>query len=742
MVETYISAEWLKPLEESLRKSKKQGVSQGTEISSFLRDPESFLRHYVEPRCRYHDHTGNEGQAPCLAFDAINLFLGNGVDPSKLGGRQMLVLGDSGTGKTSLMAMLKLAHSMEYRPVEYRCEFIRLDKDSLERIESIQKPMETVVLLDGLDEDPTAKENARQRLLDLLQATRGFLRVFITCQNRYFMQNIQDLQSGDQGRRIGDFDCPMMMLLDFDDDQVAAYLEKRFTRNWKDKIVKRAERDQARARADSLGKLKYRPQILSLIEDLMLSEDSIPDEYSAIEASTIQWLIREEEAHKEAGNTNVSIESLYEIVKRIALSMVKQKLEALPESIAQESISSLQSNLNLSTLAFLPNALIHGFRDPAGQPCYRFIHSAFREFLAVQGIFDSSDGDQIVVPDFATNRMIDFIVKGRSKDEDLQNKKLIMRDLKLSTFGFESADLHGAVIEGADLRNANFQDADLREVNFTKCCLEGARFDQAITTGAIPDTPTVGLPVSFGIEEDVFLDMLWVEPGNFTIGHRKSPIVVEIKEGYWLAQFPTTQRLYKTIMESNPSFFKSDELDLPVEQVTWYDAQRFCQELNSLIPEDLDDDYQFRLPGEIEWVYACRAGSNTTFSYGDGEEELGKYGWYSANSGSKTHKVGMRKPNPWGFYDMHGNVWEWCKDRNDDFFASILTDMTGSDSKQVRAVRGGCWSNNPWACRTANRNWYSPEANSSSIGFRVALFRQPKSKKKEDSKEEPKRMGL
>ncbi len=741
MVETYISAEWLKPIEESLRKSRKRGASQGSQIDAILRDPESFLRNYVEPRCRYKDHTDNNGKEPCLAFDAINLFLGNGVDPSKAGGRQMLVLGDSGTGKTSLLTMLKLAHATEHRPVPYRCEFISLGQDAIGKIKLIEKEMETVILLDGLDEDPLAKGNARQRLLELLEATRGFLRVFISCQNRYFLQNIKNPELDEEEGKIGEFDCPTMMLLDFDEDQVSAYLEKRFKRNWKDKIARRAKSELAYSRVESMGKLRFRPQMLSLIEDLMKSDEPANDEYSIIETAVIQWLIREEEAH-EKENLNVSIESLYNAVKQIALLMVKEGLESIPENIAIESFISIQNNIPLRAVEFLPSALLHRFRDQAGQTHYRFIHQTFRDFLAVQSIFDSSDEKEIVVPDFATNKMIDFIVKGRGMDEDLKDKKLIMRDLQLSTFGFEAADLKGAVIEGADLRNANFQDADLSEVNFKKCLLEGARFDQAITTGAIPDTPTVGLPVSFGIDEDVFLDMLWVEPGSFTIGHRKSPIVVEIKEGYWLGQFPVTQRVFQSIMEFNPSFFKSDsEKDLPVEQVSWYDAQRFCQELNSLIPDDLDDDYQFRLPGEIEWVYACRAGTNTMFSYGDGEEHLSKFGWYAANSNAQTHKVGSKKPNPWGFYDMHGNVWEWCKDRNDDFFTSILTDMVNSDASKVRAVRGGCWSNNPYACRTANRNWYSPDANSSSIGFRVALFRQPKSEIQKE-KIEKKQLGL
>jgi formylglycine-generating enzyme required for sulfatase activity len=220
--------------------------------------------------------------------------------------------------------------------------------------------------------------------------------------------------------------------------------------------------------------------------------------------------------------------------------------------------------------------------------------------------------------------------------------------------------------------------------------------------------------------------MLWVEPGSFNIGNRDTRIDIEIPEGIWLGKFPVTQQQFDVIMETNPSCFKLADGDLPVEQVSWRDAQQFCNELTLLMPEDLEVPLEFRLPKEAEWTHACRAGNETTYGYGDNERLFNEYGWYSGNSGNRTRRVGLKKPNPWGFHDMHGNVWEWCFDRDKRFSLRVLSDLKGKDREEIRAVRGGSWSSLVYACRTTNRNWYPPQETSSNVGFRVALV--PRSK--------------
>ena len=162
-----------------------------------------------------------------------------------------------------------------------------------------------------------------------------------------------------------------------------------------------------------------------------------------------------------------------------------------------------------------------------------------------------------------------------------------------------------------------------------------------------------------------------------------------------------TQSQYESVMRANPSAFKG--ANNPVEQVNWDDAVAFCAKLSSL-PAEVAAGRVYRLPTAAEWEYACRAGTTTAYSFGDGEKDLGKYAWFIDNSGT-THGVGEKLPNGWGLYDMHGNVWEWCSDAD------------GSS----RVIRGGSWFYEAARCRTALRFRLDPTYRISFMGFRLAL---------------------
>ena len=153
---------------------------------------------------------------------------------------------------------------------------------------------------------------------------------------------------------------------------------------------------------------------------------------------------------------------------------------------------------------------------------------------------------------------------------------------------------------------------------------------------------------------------------------------------------------------------------MPVENVSWDDVQEFIKKLNKGA-----DNY--RLPSDTEWEYACRARTNTKYSFGDEESELENYGWYNENSGSKTYPVGQKKPNPWGLYDMHGNVWEWVQDRWHDNYKDAPSNGSAWEdgNSSSRIIRGGSWHGNARHCRSADRHRYEPAIRSSSIGFRL-----------------------
>jgi len=137
------------------------------------------------------------------------------------------------------------------------------------------------------------------------------------------------------------------------------------------------------------------------------------------------------------------------------------------------------------------------------------------------------------------------------------------------------------------------------------------------------------------------------------------------------------------------------------------------------MPAEKTAGHVYRLPTESEWEYACRSGTTTAYGFGDDASGLGDYGWFDGNSDSSTHPVGEKKPNAWGLYDMHGNVWEWCQDWYGDYPSGSATDPTGATSGSLRVFRGGSWILNARYCRSAYRDWLGPGARGSSLGFRV-----------------------
>jgi len=225
------------------------------------------------------------------------------------------------------------------------------------------------------------------------------------------------------------------------------------------------------------------------------------------------------------------------------------------------------------------------------------------------------------------------------------------------------------------------------------------------------------------------MEMIYVAPGSFTMGspgslgslgseweggrdsdetqHR-----VTLTKGFWLGKYEVTQKQWESVMGRNPSDSKGE--DLPVENVSWDDCQEFIRKVNAHL------NCGARLPTEVEWEYACRAG--TTGSYA-GTGILDSMGWYRGNS---THSVGQKEPNAWGFYDMHGNVWEWCNDWYDGYPSGDVTDPRGPASGSYRVLRGGGMCYDARDCRSANRSGLYSGTCSGNFGFRLACSAGPR----------------
>ena len=200
---------------------------------------------------------------------------------------------------------------------------------------------------------------------------------------------------------------------------------------------------------------------------------------------------------------------------------------------------------------------------------------------------------------------------------------------------------------------------------------------------------------------------------------------VAISHPFLMGATEVTQAQYRAVMDANPSLFRA--ADLPVELVSWNNADAFCRELTKNDQEEgiLPEGYEYRLPTETEWEYCCRAGATTEYCFGDDEVVLGEYAWFSGNSGRTTHPVGTKKANAWGLNDMNGNVYEWCYDwYADKYQPGDQTDPVGPATGQYRVLRGGSWNSIAGYCRSADRVRSTPDYRSNYIGFRVVVAPQ------------------
>ena len=260
-----------------------------------------------------------------------------------------------------------------------------------------------------------------------------------------------------------------------------------------------------------------------------------------------------------------------------------------------------------------------------------------------------------------------------------------------------------------------------------------ARFESDIAnlpTSAFTNLPTsalTNLPASVMAKlpartNSIGMKLKLIPGGTFTMGDDSTAHQVTLTKAFELGVYEVTQEQYERVMGSKPS--RSGGSTNPVEQVSWEDAMKFCQKLSAL-KEERAAGRVYRLPTEAEWEYACRAGTTTDYSFGDlvrgsinqVKATFGKHAWYNPNSGGKTHPVGEKLANPWGLYDMYGNVWEWCSDRYGDYPSSAVTDPIGADEGSRRVIRGGGWGDIPW--ESARRRNNDPSDRFVSFGFRV-----------------------
>jgi formylglycine-generating enzyme required for sulfatase activity len=230
--------------------------------------------------------------------------------------------------------------------------------------------------------------------------------------------------------------------------------------------------------------------------------------------------------------------------------------------------------------------------------------------------------------------------------------------------------------------------------------------------------------------------MVLLPGGTFTMGDEyeiDSPPHEVTVNAFYIDKYLVTQEQYEKLMGENPSRWKAKTN--PVEQMRWSDAVRYCNARSKA--EGLEPCYDlntwkcnfaangYRLPTEAEWEYACRAGTTTAYFFGDDQLKLKAYAWYEDNSASKPRPVGQKPPNPWGLYDMHGNVWEWCNDfyKVDYYQESPKENPRGPQTGETKVLRGGAWKFSAESCRSGYRYNENPGYADVCFGYDIYGFR-------------------
>jgi len=250
--------------------------------------------------------------------------------------------------------------------------------------------------------------------------------------------------------------------------------------------------------------------------------------------------------------------------------------------------------------------------------------------------------------------------------------------------------------------------------------------DTKLALGQTPQTPlsnhNSGDRLTLMLNQGEYAAFRWCPAGTFLMGspvdenHRNTNEAqhqVTLSRGFWILETPVTQAMWESVMGDNPSCYKGARL--PVENISWYDCLAYIQNLNDMstaIP-----GLRLLAPTEAEWEYACRAGTTSTYHFGN------TISLHQANfEGKKTSDVGLYPPNAWGLRDMHGNVWEWCSSWNCDYPNRPVTDPKGASTGIHRVVRGGGWNSLARDCRSAERLPIHPALGFSFLGLRLSLI--------------------
>jgi formylglycine-generating enzyme required for sulfatase activity len=682
---SFVKAAWIVPLWQRLRRIREEEKRELDRLRDDFVDPETLRGLYIEPFLQDRNPADTRqddllAAARQSAFERINEFFQGSLPLEKDGRHQMFILSDAGMGKTSLLLMIKLMHLTSFWPKGHNCALFKLGDDTLKQVKALPNKGETVLLLDALDEDPQAWKRIRDRLLELLRASEDFRRVLISSRTQFFPEMEPDRYGSSEIKVLFGYHCPVLYLSPFTDAQVQEFIARKLPLRWHHRLLLQAGRiRQERAKADCLLQhmqdLRMRPMLLQHI-DKLLAKDCKQDwnAYTVYEALVEEWLDREVRKLREQhqGRRVPERADLFRACLRVAERMQRQGTRVIAEEELEQLIREDANIAWLEQFELGGRSLLNRNSERA----FRFSHYTVQEFLLAWGIVHKQLAEQ--EPLRATDQLVRFV------------------------------DLAAGITNHTE--QLDFIDID--PFRYVERYASASPF-----------------PLSHQLRGNAGPEMVLLPGGRFRMGdiqgkgkkHERPVHEVEL-DSLAIGRYPVTFAEYDLFCEATGRAKPGDRgwgrAQRPVINVSWEDAVAYCEWLSQ------ETGLPYRLPREAEWEYACRAGSEAVYCFGDDKTQLGEYAWYEKNSGNKTHPVGEKKANAWGLHDMHGNVWEWCADRYDAEYYAVSPQ--GPDKGSDRVLRGGGSFDYPHDCRAVDQFINPPGDRDGDIGFRVALSLQAK----------------
>ena len=724
----FIDPAWIKGLLKRLLKIRLQREAEYNRITDVNgSDPLLLAKYYVQPNCQHknpanydEDEARMEVREP--VFRLIDDFL-NREFQIRDGRSQLFILSDAGMGKTSLLTMLKLAHLTSFWPKGYECELLKLGKDTLDVVQDLNNARNTVLLLDALDEDPLAWGRIEERLLELLDQTKHFHRVILSCRTQFFPEGEADPFGGKGWVEIGGMRSPMLFLSLFDDRQVDAYLHKRYpTRWWHFSFYQgrqvEAKRRQAWEILRQTGSLRFRPLLLRHVDDLLSAgEQRRWDEYKVYQALVGAWLRREEEKFRLLHPNAKKLPNEHDLLQacvRVAEYMQRMGTRVITEDELEQLIQADRRIRWLKDFDVGGRSLLNRNSDQA----FRFSHYTVQEFLLAFGLMEKrlQSSERLR----ATNQLLSFLFYADKEESwlpqlDLEKnvnfadyvRRCPREGRDLRGHDFSEANLRGAVLRNANLQGASLRGADLHGADLYGANTEGADWWE-VKLEVIQDSLKSG---GLGPE------MVVLPAGKLLLDAKteRRMTLDSFAVGCYPVTFEDYERFCAATRHSVPNDRGWGRGRRPVINVTWFDAMAYCEWLSE------QTGYTYRLPTEAEWEYAARAGSAGEYCFGNDEKDLAEYAWYDKNSGKQTHPVGEKKFNAWGLYDVHGNVWEWTVSPwEDKYKRQAFSSIKDAKQGTPLVIRGGSWGADAGGVRASCRYGRRAGDRNDVRGFRPA----------------------